>query len=182
MEIHVLYRQGKSIRAIAKALQISRNSVRKYLRNIAMTPSYSKHTDRLSKLDPSRLILKRVLMRPSRTGFRPRCCFAKYRPRDMKARRVFSRIISAHLKSPRTNRYSVLKRQRVNNYKLTLLLSAGGGTNSKPLLPHWGTAGLPMFALANMSARKTGWRVLKVLYISLAVCPKSCCSIMPSAS
>ena len=58
VEIHVLHRQGKSIRAIAKALQISRNSVRKYLRNIAMTPSYSKHTDRLSKLDPFKAYLK----------------------------------------------------------------------------------------------------------------------------
>jgi transposase len=58
VEIHVLYRQGKSIRAIAKALQISRNSVRKYLRNIAMTPSYSKRTDRLSKLDPFKAYLK----------------------------------------------------------------------------------------------------------------------------
>lgn len=58
VEIHVLHRQGKSIRAIAKALQVSRNSVRKYLRNIAMTPSYSKRTDRVSKLDPFKAYLK----------------------------------------------------------------------------------------------------------------------------
>lgn len=58
VEIHVLHRQGKSIRAIAKALQISRNSVRKYLRNIAMTPPYSKRTDRVSKLDPFKAYLK----------------------------------------------------------------------------------------------------------------------------
>lgn len=33
-------------------------SVRKYLRNIAMTPSYSKRIDRLSKLDPFKAYLK----------------------------------------------------------------------------------------------------------------------------
>lgn len=58
VEIHVLHRQGKSIRAIAKALQVSRNSVRKYLRNIAMTPGYSKRADRASKLDPFKAYLK----------------------------------------------------------------------------------------------------------------------------
>jgi len=102
VEIHVLHRQGKSIRAIAKALQVSRNSVRKYLRNIAMTPTYSKRVlIEHQNLIPSRFILKRVLMQPSRTGFRPRCFFAKYRPKGMKARRVFSRIISGPFKITR---------------------------------------------------------------------------------
>ncbi len=50
--------KARAFELIAKALQISRNSVRKYLRNIAMTPSYSKHTDRLSKLDPFKAYLK----------------------------------------------------------------------------------------------------------------------------
>ncbi|WP_423804215.1 helix-turn-helix domain-containing protein [Nitrosomonas nitrosa] len=50
VEIHVLHRHGKSIRAIAKTFQLSRNSVRKYLRNNAMAPSYSKRSDRVSKL------------------------------------------------------------------------------------------------------------------------------------
>ena len=58
VEIHVLHRQGKSIRAIAKVLQVSRNSVRKYLRNIALTPTFSKHADRASKLDPFKAYLK----------------------------------------------------------------------------------------------------------------------------
>lgn len=58
VEIHVLHRQGKSIRAIAKALQVSRNSVRKFLRNIAMTPTYSKRADRASKLDPFKVYVK----------------------------------------------------------------------------------------------------------------------------
>ncbi len=35
VEIHVLHRQGKSIRSIARALNVSRNTVRKYLRDIA---------------------------------------------------------------------------------------------------------------------------------------------------
>ena len=41
VEIHVLHRQGKSIRSIAKALNVLRNTVRKYLRDIARTPTPS---------------------------------------------------------------------------------------------------------------------------------------------
>ncbi len=52
VEIHVLHRQGHSIRAIAKALQVSRNTVRRYLRDIAKTPTYSERSARASKLDP----------------------------------------------------------------------------------------------------------------------------------
>jgi len=62
VEIHVLHRQGKSIRAIAKALQISRNSVRKYLRNIEMTPTYSKRAGRASKLDPFKTVNQGLLI------------------------------------------------------------------------------------------------------------------------
>ncbi|WP_205411502.1 helix-turn-helix domain-containing protein [Candidatus Fukatsuia endosymbiont of Tuberolachnus salignus] len=57
MEIHVLHRQGMSIRAIAKQLHLSRNTVRRYLRNIAKTPRYSQRTTPLSKLDPFKFYL-----------------------------------------------------------------------------------------------------------------------------
>lgn len=57
MEIHVLYRQGMSIRAIAKQLQLSRNTVRCYLRNMAKTPRYSQRDAQLSKLDPFKCYL-----------------------------------------------------------------------------------------------------------------------------
>jgi transposase len=57
VEIHVLHRQGQSIRAIAKTLHVSRNTVRKYLRDIAKTPAYSERADRASKLDPFKTYL-----------------------------------------------------------------------------------------------------------------------------
>jgi transposase len=57
VEIHVLHRQGHSIRAIAKTLHVSRNTVRKYLRDIARTPAYSERSDRASKLDPFKTYL-----------------------------------------------------------------------------------------------------------------------------
>ncbi|EGY28037.1 Transposase [Candidatus Regiella insecticola 5.15] len=57
MEIHVLHRQGMGIRAIAKQLQLSRNTVRRYLRNIAKTPRYSRREAQLSKLDPFKFYL-----------------------------------------------------------------------------------------------------------------------------
>ena len=61
VEIHVLHRQGLGIRAIAKTLNVSRNSVRKYLRDMARTPTYRERADRTSKLDPFKpYLLERI--------------------------------------------------------------------------------------------------------------------------
>lgn len=50
MEVRILHRQGKSIRAIAQELGISRNTVRKYLRN-EIEPAYSARPERPGKLE-----------------------------------------------------------------------------------------------------------------------------------
>ncbi len=50
VEIRVLRRQGKSIREIARVLEVSRNTVRRYLR-VERLPRYERET-RPSKLDP----------------------------------------------------------------------------------------------------------------------------------
>ena len=52
MDIHVLHRQGKSIRAIAQKLDLSRNTVRRYLRDLSAVPSYPDRPQRATKLDP----------------------------------------------------------------------------------------------------------------------------------
>lgn len=53
VEIHVLHRQGLSIRRIARELNISRNTVRRYLRDIAQSPSYGpRNKVRTSLLKP----------------------------------------------------------------------------------------------------------------------------------
>ena len=52
MEIHVLHRQGHSIRNISRTLGLSRNTVRQYLRQPAKIPHYSERPQRPSKLDP----------------------------------------------------------------------------------------------------------------------------------
>lgn len=58
MEIHVLHRQGLSIRAISRQLGIARNTVRSYLRDQAHTPSYGPRAERPSKLDPFKPYLR----------------------------------------------------------------------------------------------------------------------------
>ena len=61
VEIHVLYRQGYGIRAIARKLGLSRNTVRQYLRQPVAVPQYSKRTDRPSILDPFKpYLLERI--------------------------------------------------------------------------------------------------------------------------
>lgn len=52
VDIHVLHRQGHSIRAISRQLGIARNTVRNYLRDQAKTPAYGPRESRASKLDP----------------------------------------------------------------------------------------------------------------------------------
>ena len=52
MEIHLLHGQGKSIRAIAEQLGVSRNTVRRYLRDLSLVPSYANREQRATKLDP----------------------------------------------------------------------------------------------------------------------------------
>jgi transposase len=57
VEIQVLQRQGKSIRAISAELGIARNTVRKYLRH-AGAPKMKQRPPRPSKLDPFREYLE----------------------------------------------------------------------------------------------------------------------------
>ena len=50
--IHVRHQQGESIRSIAKALNISRNTVRKQFRDAITVPTYSECAKKSSKLEP----------------------------------------------------------------------------------------------------------------------------------
>ena len=58
--IQILHQQGKSIKAISRELGVSRNTVRKYLRQNT-TPQYQRIQPRISILDPYKpYLLKRV--------------------------------------------------------------------------------------------------------------------------
>ncbi len=60
MEIKILHHQGVGIREIARQLGVSRNTVRKYLRNEA-EPAYTARPRRCCKLDPyKRYIEERI--------------------------------------------------------------------------------------------------------------------------
>jgi transposase len=61
VEIRVLARQGHGIKAIARQLGLSRNTVRKYLRGQAVLPTYGPRASRPTKLDPYKVyLLERV--------------------------------------------------------------------------------------------------------------------------
>lgn len=60
MEVRVMARQGKGIREIAREMGISRNTVRKYLRESG-PPGYKERAPRPTKLDPyKRHLMERV--------------------------------------------------------------------------------------------------------------------------
>lgn len=52
VEIHVLHRQGESIRAIAQKLGVSRNTVRRYLRDLSVALKYPSRAQKATKLAP----------------------------------------------------------------------------------------------------------------------------------
>lgn len=58
VEIHVLHRQGLSIRRIAKELNVSRNTVRCYEKDIHRVPTNAPRPSIPSELDPFKLYLK----------------------------------------------------------------------------------------------------------------------------
>ena len=57
MEIRILAKQGKSIREIARAMGISRNTVRRYLRSKTWQ-RYKKRPERPCKVDPFKRYLE----------------------------------------------------------------------------------------------------------------------------
>lgn len=61
MEIHVLHRQGHGIKTIARQLGISKNTVRKYLKEPIELPAYASRPARPTKLEPFKpYILERI--------------------------------------------------------------------------------------------------------------------------
>ncbi|NLG67941.1 MAG: hypothetical protein GX496_00025 [Firmicutes bacterium] len=66
-EIHALGKENKSIRSIAETLGISRNTVRKYLRNPGL-PEPKPRPPRPSKLDPYREYIKRRMLQDGVTN------------------------------------------------------------------------------------------------------------------
>ncbi len=78
VDIHVLHRQGLGIRAIAKKLNLSRNTVRSYLRAPAKTPTYSEREQRPSILDPYKPYLLERIEAVSRTGYLRLFCIERF--------------------------------------------------------------------------------------------------------
>jgi len=52
MEIHILHRQGKSIREISRLMGVSRNTIRRYIRGDLTDPNYKQRPPVVRKLDP----------------------------------------------------------------------------------------------------------------------------------
>jgi len=61
MKVKILYSQGWSIRRIAKELGVSRNTVKKYIKNDITEPQYSPRPTKPTKLEPYYAYLKERL-------------------------------------------------------------------------------------------------------------------------
>jgi transposase len=73
LEIRVLHRYGKSIREIARETGISRNTVRRYLRDEEAV-RYKPRPVRPTKLDPFKDYVIERLRAAAPSGFPPACC------------------------------------------------------------------------------------------------------------
>jgi transposase len=73
LEMRVLHRHGKSIREIAREMGVSRNTVRRYLRDAA-AERYKPRSARPTKLDRSRITSASGWLRRRRSGYRAVCC------------------------------------------------------------------------------------------------------------
>jgi transposase len=74
VEIRALSRQGKSIRDIARTLEVSRNTVRRYLRGEGL-PHYERET-RPGKLEPYKRYIAERVKAAAPEWIRRRCCCA----------------------------------------------------------------------------------------------------------
>ena len=84
MEIRILRKQGKSLRAIAGEVGVSVNTVRKYLTDDQVS-RHKRRAAKASKLEPFMGFCASGSKRRSRTGFRPRCCAGKCASRGLPA-------------------------------------------------------------------------------------------------
>jgi hypothetical protein len=76
VEIRVMARRGGGVRAIAKQLGCSRNTVRRYLRE-ADARRYNRECRDRASSTRTRTTFASAWSRPGRGGSRPRCCCAR---------------------------------------------------------------------------------------------------------
>lgn len=129
VEIHVLRRGGMGVRAIARELNLSRNTVRRYLCDMDKAPQYPKRPARVSKLDPFKEYLRGRRKRPSRIGFRRRYCFESFSRKVIKVKKVWLSSMCVNSSPNPLSRSSVLKRCQVSNYKWILPPSVEAAIN-----------------------------------------------------
>ena len=76
--IKVLNKQGQSIKGIARATGLARNTVRKYLQRDTSTPTYERKVTGPSKLNPFKGYIQSRMPLLIRIGFQPVCCLKRF--------------------------------------------------------------------------------------------------------
>ena len=92
VEIRVLSRQGKGVRAIARMLAVSRNTVRRYLRSEGL-PGYAREA-RPSKLNPYKRYLDERVKSAAPDWIPATVLDARFEGSDIRAATASRRIIS----------------------------------------------------------------------------------------
>lgn len=182
VEIHVLHRQGHSIRQIAKILRLSRNTVRRYLRDVAKTPTYHR-PERTSKLESFKPYLLERINAAKPDWIPAAVLFHELQERGYQGKEG---ILKNWLRPYKTVTQEPVVRFETDigsQLQIDFTTISRGRRKFKALvLQPWGIAERVSCALVNLSVRRSGCLALKRHCITSEVYPKSCCLIMPSAS
>lgn len=181
VDIHVLHRQGMSIRAIARKLHLSRNTVRQYLRNQARTPQYQRTVSKPSLLEPFKPYLHERM-----EAARPHWIPATVLWREIQAQgyRGGEGIVRNYLRPfKRKPEEAVIRFETAPGQQLQVDFTTirRGSNPLKALWLPWVSAAPPMCVSASMNARKTGCMASRRHWFTLAGCRVSCCLTMPNA-
>lgn len=156
MEIHVLHRQGKSVRGIGKQLGLSRNTVRRYLRDLAVIPRYPDRAARPTKLDPYKSYLVSRIEAAKPHWIPATVLLGEIRAHGYEGRISQLRPISPSLNPSSTILLCASRHHRASRCRWTSPPFHVIEPRSKPSSLRWATAGPLMYASRNMSVRMTG--------------------------
>lgn len=175
MEIKILHRQGQGIRAIARELGISRNTVRAYLRS-QNKPVYPQRPSRGSKLDRYKPYIRERLAAADLNWILATVIEREIRAPGYQGSIRLLRYYMAELK-PKVKPEPVVRFETDPGQQMQVDWGFFDAVKSRclPLLQRWATVVRVMWSLSAMSGLKRSSAAMKMRLPTSRVCLKKFC-------